>query len=32
MLEDPKIERLLMGLNAPGDGMFGFDVDPAYKI
>lgn len=32
MLEDAKVDRFLMRLNAPRDGIVGVDVDPAYKI
>lgn len=32
MLEDTKINGFLVGLNAPRDRMFGFDIYPADQI
>jgi hypothetical protein len=32
MLEDAKVEGFLVRLNAPGDGMARFDIDPTNKI
>ena len=32
MLEDAKIDRLLVWPYAPGDGMLGFNIDPADKV
>jgi len=32
VLEDPKVYRLLMGLNAPRDGVAGADFDPSDKV
>lgn len=32
MLEDAKVQRLLVRLYAPGDGVAGGDVDPADKV
>lgn len=32
MLEDAKIEGLLVRLDAPGNSMFFFDTDPSHEI
>lgn len=32
MLEDAKVERFLVRLNTPGDGMVGLDIDPSDKV
>lgn len=32
MLEDAKVDGLLVWPYAPGDGMFSFNIDPADKI
>lgn len=32
MFEDAKVDRLLFWSNAPGDGMFSFDVDPSHEV
>ena len=32
MLEDAEIHRLLMRLDAPGDGVTGLYIDPAHQI
>ena len=32
MLEEAKVDAFLVRLNAPRDGMLGFDVDPSNKV
>ena len=32
MLEDAEVQRLLVRLDAPRDGMLGFDGDPADEV
>lgn len=32
MLKDAEVEGFFMRLNTPGDGMIGFDIDPADQV
>ncbi len=32
MLKDTEVDGFLIRLDAPRDGMLGFDVDPTYQI
>jgi hypothetical protein len=32
VFEDTKVDRLLVRLNAPRDGMVGVDINPTYKV
>ena len=32
VLEDAEVERFLVRLDTPGDGIVGFDIDPADQV